>query len=378
MNSLSVDNCTGCMLCMVVCPEHCISKNKDNEGFWFPKIDLRKCIHCGKCENVCPINNILDNNTSIKSFSAYALDDSIRLSSSSGGVFYCLAEGVIKKGGLVCAAAFDKDYTRVKHFCVEKKSELELLKGSEYLQSDISKVFLDIEKYLDSKREVLFVGTPCEVAAIKKYINSNKEFLTTIDIICHGVPSELVWAKYLESVHKGRDISFVSMRNKRFGWKNFAMKVSYNNHPQYIRSLAFDLYLRGFLENLYLRKSCYDCHFKSADRIGDITIGDYWGKELTDHKGVSLIGINTNKGIRLFENTKNTLFYEECDWVKTITKNIAATESPPKNANRSIFFEELNKSDNFTKSVKKCLSRRSVKDNLYYYFQLVKNRREMT
>ena len=121
MNSLSVDNCTGCMLCMAVCPEHCISKNKDNEGFWFPKIDLRKCIHCGKCENVCPINNILDNNTSIKSFSAYALDDSIRLSSSSGGVFYCLAEGVIKKGGLVCAAAFDKDYTRVKHFCVEKK-----------------------------------------------------------------------------------------------------------------------------------------------------------------------------------------------------------------------------------------------------------------
>lgn len=375
MKNLPKDTCTGCMLCAAVCPQHCITEEKDNEGFWFPKIDLQKCIQCGKCERICPVNNMLDKNVSMKSFSAYASDDSIRLSSSSGGVFYCFAETILENNGIVCAAAFDDDYMSVKHVCVTKRDELEILKGSKYVQSDISNVFIIIEKYLNKNRRVLFVGTPCEVAAVKKYFFRNTDLLTTIDIICHGVPSELVWSKYLESVHKGRTISSISMRDKKYGWKNFAMKVSYKNHPQYIKSLAFDLYLRGFLENLYLRKSCYDCHFKSIDRIGDVTIGDYWGKELNEHKGISLIGINTHKGANLFESTKIRLIYEECDWEKAIAKNIAATQSAKRNLNRSVFFDELENCDSFTKSVNKCLSKRSIKDNLYYYYQLSRKKR---
>lgn len=372
MNYLPEDNCTGCMLCSAVCPKHCITKEKDNEGFYFPIIDAQKCIGCGKCERACPVNNKLDNDVTKKSFSAYALDDGIRLSSSSGGAFYCFAEVIIENNGIVCAAAFDEDYMAVKHVCVETKNELEILKGSKYLQSDISKMFTVIEKYLNMNRRVLFVGTPCEVAAIKKYFVGNMNLLTTIDIICHGVPSELVWMKYLESVHKGRSVSSVSMRDKKYGWKNFAMKVSYSNYPQYIKSLAFDLYLRGFLENLYLRKSCYDCHFKSIERVGDITIGDYWGKELYDHKGISLIGINTNKGASLFKCAKDRFFYEECDWENAISKNIAATQSAKKNLNRSVFFDELRKCDDFTKSINKCLSKRSIKENIYYYYQLAR------
>ena len=374
MSRLPKDNCSGCMLCSAICSKNCIEMVKDSEGFWYPKINLQKCIHCGKCERFCPVNNDLDDNASIKSFAAYALDNNTRMSGSSGGVFSCLAESILEEHGVVCAAAFEKDFFSVKHVCIEKKEALEQLKGSKYVQSDISEVYMAIKNYLNAKRKVLFVGTPCEVAAIKRFFSTEKDYLITIDIICHGVPSELVWTKYLESVHRGKSITSVSMRNKQYGWKNFAMKVSYDKHPQYIRSLAFDLYLRGFLENLYLRKSCYECHFKSVDRIGDITIADFWGKEVNDDKGISLISINTKSGQQLFDTTKNKLSYEECNWLQSISKNIAATESAKMNLNRNTFFSEMKENDDFVKSVKKCLSKRSIKDNLYYFYQLAKKR----
>lgn len=374
MNRLPKDSCSGCMLCSAICSKHCIEMIKDSEGFWYPQINLQECIHCGKCERFCPVNNDLDDNASIKSFAAYALNNNIRMSGSSGGVFYCLAESILEEHGVVCAAAFEEDYNSVKHICVETKEALEQLKGSKYVQSNISEVYIAIKNYLNAKKKVLFVGTPCEVAAIKRFFSTEHDFLITVDIICHGVPSELVWTKYLESVHRGKRITSVSMRNKQYGWKNFAMKVAYDKHPQYVRSLAFDLYLRGFLENLYLRKSCYQCHFKSEDRIGDITIADFWGKETNDDKGISLISINTNCGQQLFDITKNKLSYEECDWQQSISKNIAATESAKMNLKRRTFFSEMSENDDFVKSVKKCLSKRSIKDNLYYFYQLTKKR----
>lgn len=191
------ENCCGCYACYNVCPKQCITMKTDNEGFWYPDIDKDKCVNCNLCEKVCPIVNPVQRNESLKlSYAVQNKDDAVRLSSSSGGMFHLLAESIIKQDGVVYGAGFDKDFS-VKHIRINKIEEIQLLQGSKYLQSDIGNIYKQVKKDLKENKQVLFTGTPCQVEGLKSFLGREENNLLTMDFICHGVPSPMIWGGVL-------------------------------------------------------------------------------------------------------------------------------------------------------------------------------------
>lgn len=317
-------NCCGCAACVQRCPKQCISLKEDEEGFLYPFVDENICIGCGLCEKVCPVLHQPD--TGRKPIAVYAAknkDEEIRRNSSSGGVFSALAERTINEGGVVFGACFD-DKWEVIHAYAETSEDLEKFRGSKYVQSRIGNTYKEAEEFLKSGRPVLFSGTPCQIAGLKLFLRKEYTNLLTVDIICHGVPSPSVWRKYLKEEiarqmrkmrlplrHPITDIKIesISFRDKTLGWKkySFALIITRTNYNGWKSVITFrtpndkNPYMRGFLENIYLRPSCFTCPAKCGKSNSDITIGDFWGiehitPEIDDNKGVNCILINTKHG----------------------------------------------------------------------------------
>lgn len=221
-------DCCGCSACVSKCPAKCIELKEDEEGFLYPEVNKVLCMDCSLCEKVCPtISGEFENDRRpLASYIAYAEDLSVRLESSSGGLFSLFAENIIVNGGIVFGAAFDSDWT-VRHTAVDLKNELNRLRGSKYMQSRIENTYKEAEKFLKSGRKVLFSGTACQVAGLKTYLGKDYENLYTIDVLCHGVPSQRVWKLYLEEQEKRNDshVKMVSFRWKNTGWKNYSLKL---------------------------------------------------------------------------------------------------------------------------------------------------------
>lgn len=345
-------NCSGCHACANVCPTKCITMQPDKEGFCYPKIDKKKCVHCDKCKDVCQVINPIRSKSIPKVYAAYNNDENIRYLSSSGGVFTVIAQEIIDKGGLVFGAAFDSDLS-VHHIWIEKKEDIKKLRKSKYVQSTIGTAYTEVKKRLDDGKYVLFTGTPCQIDGLIHYLGKEYPKLYTQDIICHGVPSPIVWKKYLDyqcGVHCTElDLTEKpDFRSKDKGWTLFSLKLYFSDGETYSKMFGEDLYMRAFLNNICLRPSCYDCKSKSLNRNSDITLADFWGIEnidetMFDNKGTSLIFVNTDKGKELLLGVQDKMTITEENVEDAIKYNSAAYRSVELNRARKKFMKLIRK-----------------------------------
>lgn len=342
--------CNGCSTCEKVCNVNAIKMKITEKGFLYPIIDKEKCVECKMCEKRCPVlNEINKKEYYTKIYATYNKNEEERMKSSSGGIFILLAKKIIQKNGVVFGAYLDENQ-EVKHGYAENEAQLVKFMGSKYVQSEIGDSYIKVQSFLESNRYVLFSGTPCQIAGLKSFLGKEYDKLYMQDIICHGVPSPLVWKKYKEYRKKvdGDIPEKISFRNKDEGWKLFNMKFEYKNKNSYKQNQNKDLFMQAFLKNTILRDSCYDCAFKTEERLSDITLGDYWGienihPELDDNKGASVVIVNSEKGQLLFDEVKDKLFYKESDY-ETIKKcNSALISSVKKDPNREKFFKNIDK-----------------------------------
>lgn len=342
-------DCCGCGGCSQVCPKQCIEMKADNEGFLYPSVDKNACVSCGLCERTCPILSSKRNESKKDirqdAHVAYHLDEAIRLKSSSGGVFTALAEDVIQHGGIVFGAAFDQEFL-VHHICVEDLNGLEKLRGSKYLQSRTEDTFREAKAALNQGRQVLYSGTGCQIAGLKAYLKQSYPNLLTVDILCHGVPSPLLWKRYLlelEHTH-GAKAQQINFRNKNLGWKRFSLSLLFSNNQVYMHTLKEDPYMQMFLKNICLRPSCYDCKFKTIHSQADITLGDCWGiekymPEIDDDKGISVIFVHTGNGAGAISRIASSVHIQKADFQQV--QQSMAYESVMQHPHRRRFFAAL-------------------------------------
>lgn len=306
--------CYGCCACEDICSTKAISMEADDEGFLYPVVNEALCTQCGACSRVCPYSNNNSPNEDVKVYAAKTHDDDILEKSSSGGVFFTIAENILNCGGLVCGCVFDD--MKAVHILTDDIDTVKKMRGSKYVQSNTRGVFKPIKKALNSGRIVLFTGTPCQVQGIKEYVGGEHPLLYTLDLICHGVPSQFALDEYLNYIRKSKgNISALAFRDKRAGgWGS--RTISYASGKTESLSALNDGYYQLFLRSYILRESCYECKFCSIDRCGDITIGDFWNaNKYMDEKicdrGVSVILVNTHAGSDLLSRVEDNLFIRE-------------------------------------------------------------------
>lgn len=355
--------CTGCAACKAVCPRNAISMLADAEGFLYPLIDESKCIGCGICARSCPSLVQAEPRTPIRVCAAIAKDDDLRLASSSGGIFSLLAKDILAKGGIVFGAAFDHHDWHVYHRAIDNEADLAELRGSKYVQSDIGECHRETQDFLRSGRPVLFSGTPCQVAALKKVLGADMavptDRLLLVDVACHAAPSPLAWRRYLEkrlasvcndSADALSGIRRISFRRKDCGWKRFALSLEFSNDKAYLAVAYDDPFMRGFLAELYNRPSCHNCPCKSLESGSDLTIADYWGvatkmPDMDDDKGTSLVMVNTEKGVNAFSELADKVIAKDSDFEHAVTVNPAIVKATIPHRNRGRFFSRVIKSD---------------------------------
>ena len=368
-----VDKCCGCFACGDVCPKSAIKYKKDKDGFLYPYIDETKCINCGKCLKVCPRLNSQKNKFEQKGFVCYSKNESIYNNSASGGIFSELARYVLENDGVVFGAAFVN--LKVKHIRIDNLEELYKIQKSKYIQSDLRGIYLTCKKELKLNKLVLFSGTPCQVTALKNFLGREYDNLITCDLVCHGVPSQKIFDKYIayeNKMNKGKiiDFTFRCKLKKRSSTQTFRYVIKRDNGQTKakIGNYYDSPYLMGFQKYIFLRESCYDCKYANIDRVGDITLGDFWN--VADYykkqKGISMCIVNSNKGMKFLNMIKDNIFLEELDIEFLKESNHCLNCATEKNANREEFLKLANK--NFDLAVKKYLvPRRKIILDIYYF-----------
>lgn len=375
INIVEKKECCGCSACVQACPKHCIELHPDEEGFLYPKFNTSVCIDCGLCERVCPILKSKDSRKPLSVYAAINTDEKIRYESSSGGVFTALAETIIKENGVVFGAKFDKDWN-VVHDYTDTIDGLKAFRGSKYVQSTIGRCFEKVKFFLDKGTTVMFSGTPCQISGLIGYLKKDYPNLITIDIACYGVPSPRVWKDYLDEIRQPDNntcnivycqntnntlsIEKISFRDKQTGWKryNFVVKFAPNETINEATSSCYtanelrsdasnNLYMMGFLNNFYLRPSCYDCHFRCGKSGSDIKLADFWGiqnvkPEIDDDKGISLILVNSSKGQKLISKTEIKLY--DSNYEDAYNGNHALEQNPSYHKVRDFFWKEYERS----------------------------------
>lgn len=371
---LDKKNCCGCTACVEKCPKQCISMKEDEEGFLYPHIDHNACIDCGLCEKVCPVINQSNEQPPQHVYAAKNRDEEIRLKSSSGGIFTLLAEETLKENGVVFGACFDENW-EAKHDYTETVEGLAAFRGSKYLQSRMEDNYKKAETFLKQGRKVLFSGSPCQIAGLKKFLRKEYENLLAVDFICHGVPSPKVWRMYLDETCKkiieqggknsvssvlpngGRKscIEAIGFRDKILGWKKFSFSLQLSvligdgkNTVGLCEPHLENIFMRGFLSNLYLRPACHQCAAKSGKSGSDITIADYWGinrfmPDFDDDRGVGLVLVNSPKGEKLYKALSSCMESRETGIEDALRCNAgfkATIAIPPRRAD---FFREIAK-----------------------------------
>lgn len=328
--------CCGCTACASICSKQCIQMIEDKEGFLYPQINHSVCVDCGLCEKVCPVLHPVQTQEKPAVFAAINNNSIIREQSSSGGIFTLLAEQTINKGGVVFGACFDKEWN-VVHRYTETPGGLSVFRGSKYVQSDMGTSFQDAKRFLDQGREVLFSGTPCQVAGLKNYLRKSYSTLLTVEVACHGVPSPKVWNSYLSDK---KNINYINFRSKCKGWKGYHMILEYVGHKEIIPSTE-SLYIKAFLSDLSVRPSCFACPAKINCSQSDVLIADFWGidqiqPEIDDNKGCSLVMVNNSEILPLLRQLDCQLYPQNFDCALKYNPAIVKTFHQP--VNRKFFF----------------------------------------
>lgn len=386
--------CCGCSACSQICPQGCITMNKNSEGFLYPNINSLSCINCKLCIKACPIiNQKVKNKKPLRIFAYHADNENIRMTSSSGGAFHYFATKIIEQNGFIMGAGFNEEW-KVTHQEATSLKELENLKRSKYVQSDINNTYQRTQELLKKGEIVLFTGTPCQIAGLHSYLRKEYNNLYTIDLICHGVPSPDVFDAYSAEISntkscdinsnplrfykknnkEGKKISYINFRTKKGNnlWRLYSLELNFQNSDTHIiHDWKHDIYSKGFLDNLYLRESCYQCQFRNLTSGADITIGDFWGieKYLTSHddnKGTNVIIINTQKGAQLCSDMTSI---HEGNLQQIIEHNISLIKSPKPHTLRNFFFQNYKKKGMiFTTLV--CIQRSKTAMLLRKYFNI--------
>lgn len=392
INITDKTKCCGCSACVQRCPRQCISMKEDEQGFLYPVIDTAICIDCNLCEKVCPIFSPSATKEPSQVLAAKNRNEEQRLRSSSGGIFILLAEHIIEQGGVVFGASFNEKW-EVEHCYAETIEELEPLMRSKYVQSNIGNTYKETEQFLKQRRLVMFVGTSCQIAGLKRFLRKEYNNLLAVDFICHGVPSPGIWRKYLEEIKSSRSeaaekksflsfplksvpvITGINFREKQLGgysWKKYGFEVrskspSKGDKNTVLKSGIFyeNIFMRGFLSNLYLRPSCYKCTAKNGASGSDLTIADFWGiqnyhPEFDDDKGVSAIFIQTSKGKNIIDNISSNIEIIESNFKKATSKNPSYLHPVSVPLKYSYFWKILLKTDSLIVSVEK-----SIRMNIY-------------
>lgn len=350
-------HCCGCAACVDACKKHCISIKDNREGFRVPQIDKSKCVSCGRCEKVCPVLNVnVKENEEQKCYCTYHLDAKVRNAGSSGSMFYLIADYIINKNGVVFGAAFDEQL-QLRHTMAKKQDELWPLMKSKYLQSNTTGVFEQVRMVLQEGKQALFVGTPCQCQALYNYINvKQRENLILVDFICHGVPSQDLFNRYIRSYEKKKKAivkSFVFREKKtpkppknEDDIHNYTMEIYDKNEGRtsietgFYRDCSF---YSGFKKYQIFRNSCYECKFIGRNRITDFTLGDFW--HLTEyesgiedfHKGYSEFIVNSERGKIIFESLKNQVYCKEFSMEIPLKRNHAYSMPTVKHVDRKLF-----------------------------------------
>ncbi len=358
MNVTSLDpaRCTGCRLCSNICPVNAVAFVENEEGFLHPQVQ-NNCIDCGLCATKCPAlsgkHTFEDGNLA---FGVQCKDD-VRDHCSSGGVFKALADRVLQEGGAVCGAAFDPDFKGVSHQVIYDAKDLPKLLTSKYVQSDVNKVYREIKRQLNDKKPLLFCGCPCQVDALKTMLGKPYPNLITVDLMCHGATSPKAYRSFLKGINpEGKTITHVNFRSKDKGWGTL-IKVDFADKTT-VYSAHNDAYMRVFYSGINMRSACYQCPYATQERVGDITLGDYWGvkREWNDGRGISLVFAHTLKGAEWLGKIKPVCTrFEQVPYaeaVDTCKKTNGALIRPTyPNEMRKCFFYHLDK-DGLFKAVR--------------------------
>ncbi len=345
-------DCCGCWACANACPKQCIEMEADEEGFLYPHIDAETCIDCGLCEKVCPVLNVSDKDVPHTQW-GYLLqhkDEQIRQESTSGGAFTALATWVICQGGIVFGAGYRKGEFIVEHQAVNNEEDLFTFRNSKYVQSRVGKAYKEVKKYLQEGRYVLFSGTPCQVAGLKKILDGHEyDHLICVDLVCHGIPSPHILALHIATQQSriGGKFTNVLFRDKFYGYHYSSFSI-YNEDKEkdYHKGVDTDAYLRAFFSNLSDRPACYDCKFKKRYRCSDLTLWDcfpieQFTKEM-DGKGTTRVLAQSEKGRKLVESIKDDVRLIEVDPDKLTEGVREMFHSVPYNAKRPQFFKDSN------------------------------------
>lgn len=335
--------CSGCTACMAVCAHHAISMQTDELGFSYPVVDPAACTECGLCERICPFHDgycRYDNLDAPKVYAVRVKDDAALAKSQSGGAFTLLSDEVLRQEGTVYGAVYD-DHFCIRHVAAHCSGERDQQRGSKYVQSDLGNTIRSIKEELKQGHEVMFTGTPCQVVGLRSFVGKRlSERLYTVDLMCYGVCAPKVWSEYLEFLQRRhhKKILIANMRDKADGWRGTRETYVMEDGTK-VKDTSF---LRMYFANFILRPSCTACPFGNSRRVGDITIGDFWAIELLTHKyddnkGVSLVLLNSQKGIELFKEVSAAAEVLESD--VTTAFNSQKTSSPAFNPRRDEFVD---------------------------------------
>lgn len=322
------DKCTGCGACENICPKDAIHLKPDKYGFIHPQIS-DTCIDCGTCKKVCEARFTRKSDNAIEpiTFAAWSKDSKTRFTSTSGGVFSELAKFILASNGVIVGAQYTSN-NYVEHTIIENENNLERIRQSKYIQSNIGIVFRNIKSHLKKGRLVGFCGAPCQVAGLYAYLGKDYENLFTFDFICRGMNSPKALQAWLTEIEnkEGVNVSKVWFKYKIDGWKKSprCTRIDFTDGTNIVKKQEDNLFMLGYLNaNLYIRPCCGDCDFKNVPRVADITLADFWGLSflIDDDMGTSMVLVNNEKGYSLFKNISNNIIMHERKFEEIFKEN---------------------------------------------------------
>lgn len=342
------NTCSGCEICIEICPVNCIEMYTDHEGFSYPHVNNEACIRCSKCLKICPFEKKDNLSSPLFYLAAQCKDNEILNSSSSGGIFGTISHYFIEYGGIVFGASFTNN--GVKHVSINKVEDCIQIMGSKYVQSKLEGTFNECKDLLENNKHVLFSGTGCQINALKYFLDKDYPNLYLIDIICHGVPSAMIFNKFKDYVEKIRHkrIIKINMRDKTEGWKSLRLKIFYDDGSSESGTQLCFLWSKLYQSNLTLRPSCFNCTFCNIKRAGDITLGDFWGinetkiSNFNKNRGVSELLVNTEKGKKLLDHISSQLLIRDLTECEAKLNQPQLLAPPLKPNKRDNFYKNLN------------------------------------